>query len=122
MNWFGKYKELQEEYEDLKQQYNDLDDCYSEIETEGLSFEELKEELKEEAELNIIEKLLKEIKFNTELQDKLYPIFKNYILELANFYCVDIPDKIVNSKLDRGEIDVKITSIIEDYINDTLNL
>ena len=110
-----------EKYEDLQQQYDDLDDCFGELETENLTLEEIKEEIKEEVESNIIEKLLKEIKFNTELQDQLYPIFKNYILELANLYCVDIPDEITNSKLNRGEIDIKITSIIEDYIDYALN-
>lgn len=143
-----RYKALQEEYENLEQEYDDLNDCYGEMECKLDELQEKCEDLKcepIETKYDAIEQLLKELRFNTELEDRIYPIFRDYTLyvfnEMAKDYCPEIKDEkmwsIINGEINKMmiktleqaknekrikpiEVHQKICDIIEDYIENFL--
>ena len=117
----AKYKDLQQKYKDLRQEKDNLDMEHDELESEYEYLKDDYEHLEKVLEDDEIEKLLKEIRFNTELQDELQSVlfkeYKKYFIDMADLYCVDLPDEIYNSDIPkiRG-IDDKIYKIIDDYV------
>ncbi len=116
----GRYKDLQREFEDLQQQYNDLDDCYGELERENAK--STKETEKKQEYECVAYDFLKELRFNTELQERLFAIYKkNFIDELdalANLYCIDVQLVLQELQTEKRpkELDSEIYVILEEYI------
>lgn len=110
----GEYEDLQGEYEDLQQQYADLDECYAEL-------EQLNSE-NEEKTPDIIEEVLKEFRFDTDLQEKLFTVYKKNFLDeldkLAGLYCIDtqiIFTELQKEKRPKG-LDNEIYETLEESI------
>lgn len=112
------YKQLSADYEKLSQQYSDLVDYYAELEKEELTIGEIKQD----AQSDFIEKLLKELRFNTELQNQIFKIYKKHFIDelegILNLYCMDITEETWNAieKIERGQTDYNFYSTFEDYV------
>lgn len=114
------YNDLVDDYEDLEQQYEDLDDCYGELER---SIEDKENEIDEED--NSLGLLLQELKFNTDLQERiqeqLFKAYKQDFIDTLRLYCVDIPEKIYNMQRPTiSGINERICDLFEDYIEEAL--
>lgn len=109
-----KYEELQSEYEALQEQYDDLDNCYGELEMQHEELENTPDPW--DAIDGFIEKLLKEIVYNTEIQEKVYQICMKYFLRVCDFYCIDIPKEVYTKKIERDVIE-GMNKEVEDFID-----
>lgn len=117
----ARYKDLQKEYESLQGEYDDLDEAYGELESTHEYLKDDYEHLEKVLEDDEIEKLLKEIRFSTELQDKLqsalFKEYKDYFIGMVDLYCVDLPDEIYNLEIPKiAGMDDKIYKIVDDYV------
>ncbi len=120
-----RYKNLQEKYEELKQQNKDLEEYCDELEK---SLDELQEGT-EESTARLTERydsrydeLLKELRFSSQLQDefnkKLFPIYKDYFIDLCNLYCIDLPDEVYNAEYRKCKIDNMVYETLEKIIRE----
>ena len=118
----SEYKELEEKYEELEQRYEDLDDCYAELENGNANKEDDEEE---SDEYKALDKLLHELKFNTDLQERiqeyLFKVYKQEFIDILRLYCVDIPEEIYNMQIPKTNgINEKIYDLFEDYAEEAL--
>ena len=63
-----------------------------------------------------------ELRFSSQLQDefnkKLFPIYKDYFIDLCNLYCIDLPDEVYNAEYRKCKIDNMVYETLEKIIRE----